>query len=856
MFTEIDRSGHQTSVSTSQMYREALDILCTLQSAIPADRGEVVLCYENVLDFIPAAWACVLGGYRCIPWHFRKTLSAPADITKKLHDVLPRLDHPTLVTTTELLEVISRTGTLAFENVICTDDGGTAPDPGGLGQPHQGIEAETGEFLIPTSGTTAKPKLARLGNQTLLSRFRLHELSHENRPGLVYAPFDSVAGLSAIYPPDAQGYYLQPDRFVVQPLGLLEVVEEFRLETFSLSSSSSSRLLDSLDGDDRTFDLSSLVHLRFGAEVIVPTVVAALIDRFRELGASGLEASFGYSMTEASFVTGTGRRDIAELVSQARGGTEPVDLGPCNPGWQLRVVDDDGLPCAPGAPGTIQVRSEETLFSGYHNDPELTDASFTEDGWFITGDQGRHEGGRLRITGRKTSTIIVRGRNISLDRIEAPLRQLDGIRPAMLAAGAIRTATSVTDELGVFFVPKSTDAAALDMLCREMTRETARGDGVTIHHLVPLAPDQLPLTSTGKIRRDQLVADFEAGLLEPHLLGREDASPRQSKPADTERWLAEVWKEVLNLEVLPSRDDDFFELGADSLASAQLIATVEEHLGRDLQMEEFFERPTIAALATLFSGGRHDVPGVAIASPRADNDRVLHTLQSFVGSWTGERRQSDSLVVGVNTTGRKLPIFWVCQSNREFQQLGKYLGPDQPLYGMRSCVEIVETKDHTAELIEAVSSRYVTEILALPVEHPVVIGGNCQGGMFACAIATRLHELGCTPERLVLLEWTFSMGRYDPEVLLVYGRESHTARLYDSPDVDDPDWRRDFPNRAVVPLRGHHGDYFSDRKIPGLIAAIQGSRSIRAHSIQISSIARRRVGRSIRSLNATLRRGA
>ena len=92
----------------------------------------------------------------------------------------------------------------------------------------------------------------------------------------------------------------------------------------------------------------------------------------------------------------------------------------------------------------------------------------------------------------------------------------------------------------------------------------------------------------------------------------------------------------------------------------------------------------------------------------------------------------------------------------EFLQLAKSLGRNQPLYGMRSCVGIIDVKDYSTEIIEAVCDRYLWEILALPVKNPLIIGGICQGGIFAFALAQRLKQIGHTPGLLILVEWAYS----------------------------------------------------------------------------------------------------
>jgi malonyl-CoA/methylmalonyl-CoA synthetase len=70
------------------------------------------------------------------------------------------------------------------------------------------------------------------------------------------------------------------------------------------------------------------------------------------------------------------------------------------PGVGVRVVRDDGTPCAVGEIGNVQVRGPN-VFSGYWRMPEKTREEFTEDGWFKTGDVGKIVDGQLQLVSRK-----------------------------------------------------------------------------------------------------------------------------------------------------------------------------------------------------------------------------------------------------------------------------------------------------------------------------------------------------------------------------------------------------------------------------------------------------------------------
>src|SRR5262249_4195084 len=99
--------------------------------------------------------------------------------------------------------------------------------------------------------------------------------------------------------------------------------------------------------------------------------------------------------------------------------------------------------------------------------------------------------------------------------------------------------------------------------------------------------EKLPLTGNGKVDRKALPAPEEA----LNERAGEYAGPRNK----TEAILAEVWAEALRLERV-GIDENFFELGGDSLLCVRVIGRARER-GLEFSVQELFERQTVAALA-------------------------------------------------------------------------------------------------------------------------------------------------------------------------------------------------------------------------------------------------------------------
>jgi acetyl-CoA synthetase len=176
-------------------------------------------------------------------------------------------------------------------------------------------------------------------------------------------------------------------------------------------------------------------------------------------------------------------------------------MGRAVPGHVLEVVDDDGLPVAPGETGTIAVKAPDPVFFlRYWNKPEATQDKYRGE-WLLTGDTGhRDEDGYFWFYGRNDDVIISSGYRIGPTEIEECLMH----HPAVAMVAVIGVPDKVRGEIvKAFIVPKADivadEALHADVQAFVKARLSA--------HEYPRAiefRDSLPMTITGKIRRKDL----------------------------------------------------------------------------------------------------------------------------------------------------------------------------------------------------------------------------------------------------------------------------------------------------------------------------------------------------------------
>lgn len=243
-------------------------------------------------------------------------------------------------------------------------------------------------------------------------------------------------------------------------------------------------------------DLSSL-RLCCTAGAALPINI---VEPFRRL--YGLDIIEGWGLTES----------ITEVTCQPIDGTGKLgSAGKVLPGWELKVVDDNGRELPPNQSGELIVKGP--IMKGYYNNPQAT-AKTVKDGWLYTGDIGRlDEDGYLFITGRKKEMILVKGRNIYPTDIEDVLTT----HPKVAEAAAVGVPDEIRGEVirAVITLKEGEKAAEGEIrsFCREHLAEYKLPKQI-------IFVDSLPKTANGKIRKEEL-RDYSLASLSSASGGRE-----------------------------------------------------------------------------------------------------------------------------------------------------------------------------------------------------------------------------------------------------------------------------------------------------------------------------------------------
>ncbi|SCK10285.1 non-ribosomal peptide synthase domain TIGR01720/amino acid adenylation domain-containing protein [Streptomyces sp. WMMB 714] len=278
-----------------------------------------------------------------------------------------------------------------------------------------------------------------------------------------------------------------------------------------------------------------------------------------------------------------------------------VPIGTPLAGLRVHVLDDALRPAPTGVPGELYIAGPG-VGHGYAGRPAATAERFVADPYgppgsraFRTGDRARRRfDGTLEYLGRADDQVKIRGFRIEPGEIAAALATHPAVRRC---AVVVREDRPGDRRLVAYVVPEE---AAGEPAPAVLRRHLA---ALLPAHMVPaafVALRELPTTRQGKLDRAALPAPER-----PEAGGSAARAPRSG----TEETVCGVFADALGLAAA-GPDDDFFELGGDSIIAIQLVSRLRGH-GLAVTTRDVFECRTAAALAERAAAAGESAPRAA-----------------------------------------------------------------------------------------------------------------------------------------------------------------------------------------------------------------------------------------------------
>ncbi len=285
------------------------------------------------------------------------------------------------------------------------------------------------------------------------------------------------------------------------------------------------------------------------------------------------------------------------------------------------VVDLDGRPAPPGAPGELLLGGA-LLARGYLDQPRATAERFVPDPFsdvpgarlYRTGDRVRRRSdGALEYLGRLDTQVKIRGVRVEPGEVEAVL----AAHPAVAAAAVVAREERPGDRRLVAWVVPA-EGADIDARALRAWLAGRLPDALVPSRIASLAT--FPLTPSGKVDRRALARRAPE---EPAEAAAGYVAPRTA----TEETLARLWAEVLGVERVGATDH-FFDLGGHSLLGTQVVARVRDALGIELPLRALFEAPVLEDLAErIASPHPRALPPLSLPPPAGERRAPLSSGQ-------------------------------------------------------------------------------------------------------------------------------------------------------------------------------------------------------------------------------------
>ncbi|MER9396197.1 MULTISPECIES: amino acid adenylation domain-containing protein [unclassified Mesorhizobium] len=469
-------------------------------------------------------------------------------------------------------------------------------------------------YVIYTSGSTGQPKGVMIEHRSACNMAEDLRRTYQSGPdsrvlqfascGFDASLFDFMLALSS-----GGRLCLAPPSASLPGAELVEFMRRERITVAGLTPTAWTSLPST--------DLSDLIVIKSGGEPLP----SSLIDRWGEN--RRIFNSYGPTETTVYCV----RTEVS-----ADGRKPPIGRPAINS--KAYILDRYGNPAPLGAIGELYIGGVG-LARGYISNDDLTRELFRPNPFdndpqsrlYRTGDLARYRSdGTIEFLGRKDGQVKIRGMRVELAEIEQCLMKHENVKACCV---------TLTDRLGenasltAYVVRRPESSEDVDEL-QTFLRGALPG------YMVPsqfVFLPQLPTNRSGKIDRRALPEPRNAPKLKAATL------PTGGFQAE----LAEIWKDVLNLDSVGG-EDSFFDVGGHSLAVVQVQARIQDRLGIDCKILDLFEHPTIRTLAAHLAatqaaphsaGGLKTTIGSAGSGNEPKQDRDAVAIIGMAGRFPG-----------------------------------------------------------------------------------------------------------------------------------------------------------------------------------------------------------------------------
>ena len=560
-----------------------------------------------------------------------------------------------------------------------------------------GVGPEQPAYVLFTSGSTGVPKGAVVPHRGIL-RLVVNPDYCELGPEQVILQGSTPAFDAATF--EIFGALLNGGRLVLLEEGasldeIARTIRDAGVNTLWLTAG-----LFELMVEEHLDDLRGIRQLLSGGDVYSPVHAKRALE-----GLPGTRLINGYGPTENTTFTACHTLRAEDVDA----GTIPI--GRPISGTRVEILDARGRRVPAGVPGELCCGGTG-LALGYLGRPDLGAAAFVRNPLpgrgnevlYRTGDLCLwRPDGTIEFIGRRDQQVKIRGFRIELAEIEAALMSHPAIRQSKVA---VRGSGSAGKHLMAWV---TADEAVSEQDLRHWLDDRLpaymRPDRI-------LQLSAMPLNANGKVDLAALPEPSAAFIAE-----------RSEPQGELEIRLAAIWRELLGIEEI-GRDDDFFDLGGNSLIGLRMFARIGREFGASLPLSTLLRAKNVRALAAIIGNG---------ADQKGSHPAHLATIQPL---------------------GHLPPIFAIHGGDGGvifYRELAERLSQDRPFHAIES-PHLGSSEAIEIGSIEKTAAAYIELIRSIRPTGPYLLAGYSFGGLVAYEMAKQLAAAGESVPYLALFD--------------------------------------------------------------------------------------------------------
>ena len=557
-------------------------------------------------------------------------------------------------------------------------------------------------YILYTSGSTGKPKGVQVKHNSTVNCVnsitkKMRVTSRDTLLAVTTVAFD-VAEMDFFLPLLNGGKLVIANQETVHDIELLKRKMQSSGATLFLATPVTFKMLILSDWKGK-----SDLRILSGGEAFSRQLAGKLLERCEEVWN-------GYAPTETTIYS-----LVKKVLPETVTGDGYVELGRPLDNTILYVLNPDRVPCPIGVPGELYIGGEG-ISVGYLNLPEMTAERFIMDPlgldpgvrFYRSGDLVQYlPDGTIAFLNRIDFQVKIRGFRIELGEIESILAQVKGVKENVVI---VREDANSEKMLMAYYVKQPGSEVSYKEI-RQYLKERLPDYMIPVA-FVPMG--KFPLTSTLKVDRNALP--------DPDLNESKESATFVAPKTQTEQKLARIWTSLLNQKKI-GINDDFFEIGGNSMIAVALMVKIEQDLNIRLPLASLFERSTIRLMAKLID----------------QNSGAIE--------WRS--------LVPIRTAGTKRPLFLIHGLGLNvllYTTVINFLDPEQPVYGLQA--KGLNGLDDPLDTIESIAACYISEIQTIDKDGPYALAGFSLGGRIAYEMARQLDAMGKKVNFLGILDAT------------------------------------------------------------------------------------------------------